>query len=349
MTSLWYYNQPPDLHVRFNGTQVGLHREVVSANPYFKELLDCKDSKEIIDIPRDPLGAMIYLNSLYQSHINQSISIDYTTKMIEAGNYFCDDSVRFVTGEMYSYLSDDQCVQVLNSISDLTHIKKYQQMFYCVTSVRHVDPGLHPSETDDSIYTHEFFTGPCKGLSSAAFSNIIRCNPSEPLVLLGLLLTSPKNFSDLVRRMDCRAIFDSRRHILEEIIRLIPSCLEPEYFHQFNLAQEDLHPKVLIIPGDQPFDSKDITYDHLDSVIYYQGTPDWICRVNSPQGKYYLSCPVLLAMRSKIAQNWQQYISIESVPPDPFYIRLEVWRYKNSEGKPFEFSKIDCKARIVNL
>ena len=307
-----YSDQAPDLYLNFQGTTLAVHKEVVGSIPYFQELIGHDhEFKEVIDIPIPFHGAILYLNQIYSQHITLSDRL----AMLKAGHYFGDDKIDSVFPRIKVYdFTYSQRVLILNVLATLTQHQTYQEMFYHVARGYDIygNTKAHPTK---SIYCEDFFLKEGVHLTCNAFSDIIRCNPSNPYVLFGLLHwatcrnKSPtsdekrnNDFKFLIRKMDCDELFENYHAVMNKIQELIPTCPEPEFFH-WNIHTVYEH---MVIPIGN-FYVINLAYDSSIKALVYRGNPNWSIQVKScipyvsPSG-IHMSCAYDYANIYRIAQ-----------------------------------------------
>ena len=236
----WYKGQEPDLYLKFGEVTIGVHHDLVKSIPYFAELIELNpaECKDVVEIPMSPGKALMYFEHIYSQHR----SLEDKLEMLKAGHYFGDGSVDQLFPHDKSY-SDTDRVLILNAITGLTNCEKYQRMFIDIMTGYGAYCGA-----GNGIYHDKFFEGAGVNLTRYAFQDIIRCNPSNPIILYGLLcwetyhIKSPMktdlsvewdeydtkrslDFKTLIRKMDYSEMKDIGTYIKE----LINSCSDPEY------------------------------------------------------------------------------------------------------------------------
>lgn len=296
MTTLWYYDQPPDLQLSLKGKVIGVHRDVIRSIPYFQEILDLHPKiEEVVEIPLDPEGVMIFLHKLYARCIEANMTIKQGLMMLKTAHYtgVNEDLDKLYRPCFFGSYTDAERVDILNTLAELTQVKRYQEAFLNATLGIPVF-ATNATRYHTSIHREDFFTQYGHLLSRDAFQDIARCYPTSPYVLYGLLITRKKECLKILTKMDCRAIFDSRHHLIGAIMKLAEG--QTSIFDRYCIPVESLYPSMLTVPIDT-FEISYLGYDRILDKVTYQGSPEWrlivpYMMISSPldKDKVHISC-----------------------------------------------------------
>ena len=305
----WYYDEVPDLKLQVEEEIIQIHRSIVANIPYFQEIISLSsDPLEIIPLPIPPnphsnglggrggrkTGLMVILNKLYHEANQRNMAVNSAIDVIEICHYLgLDIQYGYISSLAPLWkISESDRVMFLNRIGKFTSKNQFQRMFF---EVAHgMNPfsdacGPYPEPDPESIYTMEFMTTYAKDLNITAIQNVIRCNPSDPTTLIGLLYWSlvheKKDFLMLLGKLDLIDIFSSNPS--ESFYDIIEKSEYKDLFEPYYTYDIYSIPITSVISSEN-FDERLLSMKYVqvgpmkyEQMILYEGCSDWVIEISN--------------------------------------------------------------------